>query len=260
MILACDIGNSSSVFGIFSKTGELIKTFRTDTAKLVSADNLKKIILQNFNLADIKCASISSVVPTVETYFRILFDELNIKNLFISSKISLNIRLCVENREKLGADRIANACYARFIDKRFQIVVDLGTALTIDLVDDSGNFQGGIIYPGMSSLSHCLFLNAEKLPLITIEKEMEKRLNIIGTNTEMSILSGIRYGMIFVIEGFISGICDYCKCDINNTNIIFTGGHAGLIFKNINIKGNKIYDEFFTIKGIKYLYDLNTAV
>lgn len=281
MLLACDIGNSSSVFGIFNEEGDIVKTFRVDTPELSSLNDLKKFFAKNFNLKDISGVSISSVVPSIEPVYKDFFNKIQVNPLFISSKIKLNIHICVDKPEKLGSDRIANAGYAYFLNQKFQIVVDLGTALTIDVVNDKGDFLGGIIYPGLSSLAACLYRTAEKLPLVNISKNAEKpqrpiRTNtmdsrlrgndnsltgkpqgLIGTNTEMSIMSGIYYGAIFLIEGFIGNICKYYSCDINDLNVIFTGGQSCLLFESINIKGNKISDEFFTLKGIKYLYDLN---
>ncbi len=260
MLLTCDIGNSSSVFGIFDEKSNIVKTFRIDTFKISSLNDLKKILSKNFNLKDIRGACISSVVPSIDHVYKDFFKKFKINPLFISSKIKLNIHICAENPERLGSDRIANISYAYFISQKFQIVVDLGTALTIDVVDEKGNFLGGIIFPGLPSLAACLHQSTEKLPsvnIVKVAKDTTKPLKLIETNTELSITSGIYNGTIFLIKGFIENICNYYNCDINDLDITFTGGQSYLLFENINLKGKKILDEFFTLKGIKYLYDLN---
>ncbi|MDA8273331.1 MAG: type III pantothenate kinase [Deltaproteobacteria bacterium] len=262
MLLACDIGNSSSVFGIFDTEGNIVKTFRVNTSSMACTKDLKQNFSKNFdlkglNLKDIERVSISSVVPSVDRIYKDFFKKFKIDPLFISSKIKLNIRICAENPEQLGSDRIANASYAHFVSQKFQIVVDLGTALTIDAVNEKGDFLGGIIFPGVSKLAACLHRSTEKLPLINISKNMEKPQSPVGTNTEMSIMSGVYYGTIFLIEGFIENIRGYYNCDINNLNVIFTGGYSGLIFDDTCIKAKKILDEYWMLKGIKYLYDLN---
>lgn len=257
MLLACDIGNSSSVFGIFDTEGNIVKTFRVNTSEMSSAYDLNQNFSKNFDLKCVEGVSISSVVPSVDNVYKDFFKKFKIDPLFISSKIKLNIRICAENPERLGSDRIANISYAHFVSQKFQIVVDLGTALTIDAVNENGDFLGGIIFPGLSSLAACLPLSTEKLPLINITENIGKPQRLLGTNTEMSIMSGVYYGTLFLIKGFIENICGYYNAGINNLNVIFTGGQSCLFFENINIKGKKILDEFFTLKGIKYLYDLN---
>ncbi|MCL4498173.1 MAG: type III pantothenate kinase [Deltaproteobacteria bacterium] len=260
MLLACDIGNSSSVFGIFDTEGNIVKTFRVNTSSMACAKDLNQNFSKNFDLFDLKDMegiSISSVVPSVDRVYKDFFKKFKIDPLFISSKIKLNIRICAENPERLGSDRIADISYAHFTSQKFQIVVDLGTALTIDAVNEKGDFLGGIIFPGLPSLAACLHRSTEKLPLINITKNTGKPQSPVGINTEMSIMSGVYYGTIFLIEGFIENICDYYNCDINNLNVIFTGGYSGLIFDDTCIKAKKILDEYWTLKGIKYLYDLN---
>ncbi len=259
MLLACDIGNSSSVFGIFGEKGNIVKTFRIATSKIHSSNDLKAILSKNFNLKDVRGASISSVVPSIDRVYEDFFKKFKINPLFISSKIKLNINICAEKPEKLGSDRIANISYAHFINQKFQIVVDLGTALTIDTVDGKGNFLGGIIYPGLSTLAACLTAKTEKLPFVNVTKNTGKPQGLIGTTTETSIISGAYYGTIFLIDGFIANICNYYSCDINDLNVIFTGGHSKLIFDGTRIKAKKILDKCWTLKGIKYLYDINNS-
>ncbi len=258
MLLVCDIGNSSSVFGTFNEKGDITKTYSADTSALSSLSSLGSFFNKSFNIKNISGVSISSVVPSVESVYKLFFNEVRINPIFISSKIKLNIRICSENIKNLGSDRIVNASYAHFLNQKFQIIVDLGTALTIDAINSKGDFLGGIIYPGLSSLATCLHSSTEKLPVINIASKIKKPPKLVGINTKTSIMSGIYNGTVFLIEGFINNICRYYSTEDNEPNIIFTGGQSSLLFENINVKGNKTIDKLFTLKGIRYLYNLNT--
>ncbi len=258
MLLACDIGNSSSSFGLFhGENYDIINAFKTDTAKISSTSDLKKFFSKNVVLKDVHAISISSVVPSAEPVYEEFFTKnIKLKPFFISPDIELNIKICIENREKLGSDRIANASYARFTNKKFIIIADLGTALTIDAVDKRGDFLGGIICPGLNTLVKSLYDSTEKLPLVKIGKPK----TLIGTNTESAIQSGIYNGTLFLIKGFIDNICNYYNiCGNDSLNVIFTGGHSGLVFGEISVNAEKTLDEYCTLKGIKYLYDLNNS-
>ena len=255
MMLSCDIGNSSSAFGVFDDN-KLLKTFRIDTPKISSVQDLKKLFSKNIKLGDVSQTSVSSVVPSANPVYREFFKKMKIEPFFIGSDIKLNVKLCIENYEKIGSDRIANASYAHYLKQAFQIIIDAGTALTIDVINRDGNFLGGIIYPGLSSLANCLYQSTEKLPMVDVRSAKVKA--VIGTNTETAILSGIRRGYSFLIKGFIYEICEYYNCEPHNLNVIFTGGHSDIIFDEINIGGiSKTIDEHLTLKGIKYLYDIN---
>jgi type III pantothenate kinase len=260
MILACDIGNSSSSFGIFEDAKyNPVETFRIDTKKISTEQDLKKFLSKNTVLKKLSGVCVSSVVPSANPIYDIFFNKIKLRPFFILPKIKLNITLCIENSAKLGSDRIANACWSHFYnqnspDKKFQIIIDIGTAVTIDSVNKNGDFLGGIIYPGINSLAKCLYESTEKLPLIKINKPK----NLIGTNTESAIQSGIYNGILYLIKGFVSDICDfYGICGDKNIRLIYTGGQSALIFNDININAENIIDEFCTLKGIKYLYDIN---
>ncbi len=267
MILSCDIGNSSSSFGLFEEDNKnynnynynIIKTFRIDTEKISSIPDLKKFMSKNIALKELSGVCVSSVAPSANPIYDEFFTRAKLKPFFILPDIKLNITLCVENSSKLGSDRIANACWAHFFNmssynKKFQIIIDLGTAVTLDAVDKKGDFLGGVIYPGIDSLTKGLYESTEKLPLVKIIKPK----TLIGTDTESAIQSGIYNGILFLIKGFIDGICNfYNVCGKNNIGVIFTGGQSKLIFDELNVNAEKILDEHCTLKGIKYLYDIN---
>lgn len=256
MFLLCDIGNSTSVFGIFDGDKE-VKVYKVSTAKITSADEIKFLLYNLFlidriNLKEIKNACISSVAPSLNKFYEEFFYSIGCKFIFITSMSKTGINICVDNPEKLGSDRIVNVSYAYHLSKEFQIVIDIGTAITIDIIEENGDFPGGVIFPGMKILTDCLKEKTESLPLIDIKKPY----SLIGTNTISSIESGLYYGTIFLIEGFIDAI--YKHYNIKESRIIFTGGNAKLIAPNVRIKGEKHIDEMWIINGLKFLYELNS--
>jgi type III pantothenate kinase len=255
MFLSCDIGNSTSVFGIFDGDKE-VKAYKVSTAKMTSVDEIKFLLYNLFltdgiNLKELNNACISSVVPSLNKIYEDFFYSIGCKFIFISFLSQTGINICVDNPEKLGSDRIVNISYAYHLSKEFQIIIDIGTAITIDIIEENGNFPGGVIFPGMKILTDCLKEKTESLPLIDIEKPSF----LIGTNTISSIESGLYYGTVFLIEGFIEAIYKLYK--IKTSKIIFTGGMAKLIGESVRIKGAKHIDEMWIIKGLKFLYDLN---
>ncbi len=253
MLLACDTGNSSTNFGLFDGKGNIYKTARIDTSRLNSVGKLKKFLSENMDLKKINRVSVSSVVPWTDPIFLEFFSKIKITPFFILPFIKLNVKICIEEGEKLGSDRIANICYAYSLSQKFQLVIDMGTALTIDVIDGKGDFLGGIIYPGIPLLANCLYQSTEKLPLV----EIAKTKSIIGVNTEKEIITGIYNGNIFIIEGFINRISDYYNRGKTGMDALFTGGNSGLFFKEIETRGKKTLDPDLTLKGIKFLYDLN---
>ena len=190
----------------------------------------------------------------------------------------------VENPDKLGADRIVNASYAYSLSKEFQIIVDAGTALKIDIIDAAGNFKGGVIFPGIKTLAVCLNEKTELLPLININElncgknsgnilndnnkdvnngvsendiNSSNTIQLIGDNTVKAIQSGLLYGTVFLIEGFIKEIQK--QYDKTECKVIFTGGLSNIIAAQCRMKGLKIIDGLWTLKGLKFLYKLNAA-
>ncbi len=278
MFLSCDIGNTNTVFGIYNNFNggyddneNIVHVYRILTSQIFSNNDifcaLRKLFSDDgINIDDVKNACISSVVPSQNKFYESFSKLLNCNAIFISSASKTGINITVENPEKLGADRLVNASYAYHLNKEFQIIVDIGTALTIDIIDENGNFKGGVIFPGIKTLAVCLNKKTASLPLIDVDAvayNLENNKNIImsiipliGNNTVKSIQAGLLYGTIFLIEGFIKEIRkQYNK---KECRVIFTGGLSNIIADKCKIKGLKIIDGLWTIKGLKFLYQLNT--
>ena len=232
MFLAVDIGNTNINFGVFNNN-EIIKTFKTPTHN----NDIKEVILENTQGLTISKCGIITVVEKKETPVKTIID-----NLFnINSKI-------INPDPNAGTDRLANIAGARtFCTTKPIIIVDSGTATTFDIADKEGVFIGGIIMPGLNMQLDSLHNKTSKLPKI----EINNIDNVIGNNTQDSILAGVIRASACAIDGLI----DECEQELGEkTFLIGTGGGMKTLIKYIKHPFD-ILDSNITLKGIKVLFD-----
>ncbi|MCK5914520.1 MAG: type III pantothenate kinase, partial [Deltaproteobacteria bacterium] len=146
--------------------------------------------------------------------------------------------------------RIVNAVAAYQRYKKAMIIIDFGTATTFDCVSDKGEYLGGVIAPGMNISMEALCSRASKLPRVELRRPKE----VVGKNTVHCMQSGIVYGYLSLVEGLIAKIKNELKKDLV---VVATGGLAQVIDRETDIIDD--VDEFLTLKGLKYLYDLNSG-
>lgn len=216
MNLIIDCGNSFTKTAIFEAGNAIdVKLFST-----FSADDLRAVY-KEFPL--IKNAIISSVIHIdheISGYLKAafqLFIELN-------TETKLPIEIIYRTKQTLGIDRIASAVGANYLwGGSNLLIIDFGTAITIDFVSDAGRFEGGNISPGLQSRYRALHEFTQKLPLLSKTESF----NLIGNSTNTAIVSGVQNGIIFEVEGYISR---YRK-QYNSLKIVFTGGDADFFAK-----------------------------
>jgi type III pantothenate kinase len=204
MILAFDIGNTETVFGLFDD-GDLLDHWRISTHPERTVDELGLLVRallreSGFEADDIRAAAIGSVVPhmtavTAETVER----HLAARALIVDHATALPIRLDVEEPRSVGADRIVNTLAAVQLYRRDTIVVDLGTATTFDCITGSGVFIGGVIAPGVRTGADTLVSRTAKLPRVDFDPPPA----VIGRRTETALRSGIFYGAVDAIDGMV---------------------------------------------------------
>ncbi|MBN2402848.1 MAG: type III pantothenate kinase [Spirochaetes bacterium] len=253
-ILGFNIGNTNTMMGIYELnkiTPKNTYTYKTD--KNITPDELKILIKKylNTSLKDgvIKGVAYSSVVTEVNNaYNSISKDMFDIDPLEINCNIKLDIKLMYDNPEELGPDRIANA-EAAFRDySKDCIIIDLGTANTFCVIHKNGTFDGGLIGPGIGITIDALAEKTSKLSRINFKKPDK----FIATNTKDAITSGFFYGYLLMIKGIIAEIE---KIYQKKFLILLTGGLSKIISDNLE-NPHKI-DPLLTMKGIKYLYNIN---
>lgn len=256
MLLAVDIGNTHTVFGIFGDDGELINHWRissdpnkTSYEYLIVFERIFEIY--KIDKSKIIGAIISSVVPQLGKSISSCINKLmNIKPLELTDELNLGLEIKYKNPAEVGADRIANAVAVKKLFKTPAIVVDFGTAITFDILSKEGDYLGGMIMPGFNISAEALHHQTAKLPQVQVKKPSE----LIGKDTITSIQSGMYYGFIGAVEGNIQRIkkeLNFGECDI-----IATGGLAGIMSEDTNIFTS--IEPFLTLYGLKYLWELNS--
>ena len=172
----------------------------------------------------------------------------HLKPIIVGPGIKTGIRLKYENPREIGADRIVNVVGAYEQYGGPLIVIDIGTATTFDVVDENGDFLGGVISTGLGTSAEGLFQKAAKLPRI----ELVTPKNIICRNT----ITGMQAGIIFGFVGRIDEIVRRIKKEYGKEmKVIATGGYAKMIAKESQTIDE--IDHFLTLTGLRVLYERN---
>jgi len=251
MRIVIDVGNTNVTFGLVRGTG-ISCVFVLNQRKVKDGLFFKKCLSayakkHRFRRKDICEIVICSVVPRLD---KLLVSRL--EKVFPGAtifRLGKEIPIPIKNKYRLpsqvGKDRLANAVGARFCYRLPAIIVDFGTAITIDIVSAKSEYLGGVIVPGIKLSLSALHKNTALLPLITSGIPE----NIIGKDTRNSMLSGIFYGYAFLVDGFIEVFRKKLK---GRCIVIATGGNLKLM-KSL-CKGIDLYDACITLKGIEKAY------
>jgi type III pantothenate kinase len=258
-ILLIDIGNTNILIGysLVNQDVEGIKSFRFSTNKSATVDDfgMNLTFLMNslaLRKETIKLALISSVVPEVNNIIKnaikkyihcetIFTDEIELK------KIEKIIKINYKNPKEIGADRIVNSIASISLYQYPAIIVDIGTAATIDIINSKKEYIGGAILPGIGISVNSLAKMTSKLPKINFETVK----NIIGTDTVESIQSGVYHGFLGSIKYFKEEL--HKQKDLKNAIVILTGGYTDIYKDKKEIFD--IYDKDLTLKGLKIIFD-----
>ncbi len=252
MILAVDIGNTTVGICIIDN-GEIIAVEKcmTDISEIEINyhDKITKM-LSSRNITGIDGAVISSVVPLMtELIKNVISTEYGVVPLIVNHETACAITIKTDEPSKVGSDRIADAVGAVSEYGVPLVIIDMGTATTVSVVNKDSEFIGGVIIPGVSTALNALIKNTAQLPQIKLGTPPQ---SIIGTNTADSIESGMLYGTAASIDG----ICDRIFAELGyKTEIVATGGNAGKI---IPLCRNKIIlDKQLIMKGLNIIYQNN---
>ena len=244
MLLAIDIGNSSTKFGSFDKE-TLLSHFQIPTVRNQSASKIKNLIRSELN-PNISAVIISSVVPELSFSYRELTEKyFGLKLIFVDQTFDFGLKIKYKSPETLGIDRIVAAFAATEKYGAPCIVCDFGTATTMDAINSKREYLGGVITPGINTLSEALFLKTSKLPRVEIKKPE----NVIGNSTVSAIQSGIFYGYIGLTEGILRRMIDELG---EKPRVIATGGFSNLIAENCGLIEN--VDENLMLDGLRMIY------
>jgi type III pantothenate kinase len=256
MFLGIDIGNTTTFIGLYDDDAVVPqKTYRYKTDKkcnITKLSNTISMFLKNigdYNVisSEITGIAFSSVAPEINSMYHKLGVQLfNVEPFEIRYDSDFTIGINYSDIKKLGIDRIVNCVAAHHEYGDGCIVIDVGTAATIDVLNYDGFFDGGIISPGIGTMIKALADSASNLPVINFEKPDD----LIALDTENALKSGFYYGWVFMIEGLVQRIE---KIYNKGFKIVLTGGFAEKIFNGF--EREIILDPLLTMKGIKYIYN-----
>jgi len=243
MNLVIDIGNTRTKFSVFNR-GEVLITVPVDEFLPEHID-----ILQNEH-PDLKKVILSAVKdysPKLKTALQNKFDLF----LELDSKTPLPIENCYKTPETLGKDRIAAAVggFDLYPDTNL-LIIDAGTAITYDILNEKHQYLGGNISPGIEMRYKALHQFTGKLPLVNQQK-FDK---LFGTTTEEAIRAGVQHGVVFEVDKAIETFNDFYK----NLKVIITGGDADFFDKKLK---NSFFVNFNLIAlGLNRILEYNGEI
>jgi type III pantothenate kinase len=227
MLLAVDVGNTRIKVAVF-EDANLLERFVFSNEFL--EENLSIILKKYPKTTDLVVASVTNIQKTIFLSFE---KQLNIH--FLTSDFVFPFRNLYTTPETLGIDRMVLASGAVLqYPHQNRLVIDAGTCVTYDFIDDQDRYLGGAIAPGIRLRYESLHEFTAKLPLLTLEayqksESKSEPLNFIGNSTPTAIHSGVLNGLIHEIDGFI----DQYRLKYPKFIIILTGGDAEFLAKRL---------------------------
>lgn len=253
MLLAIDVGNTQTVLGLFTG-GRLVDNWRIATQPERTADELGVLLHGLFAVrgdhpSSVAAAILSSVVPPLTDTFVQMVDRYFAQRCkVVGPGLKTGMPICTENPREVGADRVVNAVAAYEQFQSGLIVVDFGTATTFDVVSPDGEYQGGVIAPGVGISSEALFRHAARLPRV----EFKRPAQVVGRNTVTSMQSGLVYGYVGLVDGLVRRM----QAELTfPTTVVGTGGLAPLIGETSETLQH--VDQSLTLNGLRILHERN---
>ena len=254
MLLAIDSGNTNVVFAV-SKNGDRKGVWRCHNNPLRTADEYAVWLTQLMGLSgieptDIDATIIASVVPEARFNLITLCQRyFNCEPMLIGDPdLDLGLEVRVDRPDHVGADRLVNAVAAHERYDGPLIIVDFGTATTFDVINKDGDYEGGLIAPGINLSVDALYRASALLPRVHVRKPE----TVIGKATVPAMLSGIYWGYIAMLEGLVERIRDEYGEELT---VVATGGLAPLFAESTDVIAH--IDRNLTVRGLEHVYRLN---
>ena len=253
MILAIDIGNTNIVVGCIDEEKiyftERLSTVRTKT-ELEYAVDLKTVLdIYHIKRTDIEGCIISSVVPQITGIAKLAAEKILKKEVMVLGPgVKTGLNIVMDNPGQLGADLVADAVAGLASYPVPLVVIDMGTATTISVVNSKKQYIGGMIMPGVGISLDALTARASQLSGISIDAPR----HIIGKNTIECMKSGVLYSNAAALDGIIDRIEEELG---EKTTVIATGGLAKKIVPHC--RKEIILDEELLLNGLMLIYRKN---
>ena len=256
MLLTIDIGNTNMVFGIY-KGEEMLGSFRLSTNSTATSDELGILAVSYFErfgyrTEDLKACIIGSVVPQVMySVTSAIIKYFGVEPLVVGTDVDTGLKFaprCYETG-RLGADRAINCISATQKYGAPFVILDFGTATTIDAVGPDGVYMGGTIGPGLQVSLDALVSRTAMLPRV----ELQMPQTVLGRNTEEQIQAGVVAGYVGNREYLIRQVMEEMDCE--GIKVIATGGLSRMIAQQTD--RINIVDPMLTMDGLRMIFDAN---
>jgi type III pantothenate kinase len=256
------VGNTETLVGIYPATGdgagyerELTHQWRAATVSERTPDEHALLVSQLLGLDGLKPEkvltgiAISSVVPRITAALRQMAVRwFDVTTVVIEPGVRTGLPILYDNPKEVGADRVANAVAAFDLYGGPTIVVDFGTATTLDVVSARGEYLGGAIVPGIEISLDALFARAAALRRVEL---VEAPRRVIGKSTVESLQSGAVYGFAGQVDGLVARF----EAELGPSTIVATGGLAGLIAPASTTIQH--HEPWLTLHGLRLVFERN---
>ena len=249
MLLAIDVGNTQTVFGLFERD-RLTEQFRVGTDRTHTSDELAVMLRSFIDLESLEGIVLCSSVPQlVQEYLTFADRWTGTELLSLGPGVSTGMIVRYDDPREVGPDRIANAVAARERHGAPVVVVDFGTSTNFDVVSAAGEFAGGVLAPGIEVSMDALFARAARLPKIPFVAPER----VISQTTTAALQSGLVYGF----AGQVDAIVDRIKEELGapEAPVVATGGLADLIAPHARTVTT--VDPELTLHGLRLVWERN---
>ena len=257
MLLAIDVGNTNLVLALGDEAGAIEARWRIETSVITSEAACEAELRSTLGDAASRVddAIIASVVPDVTPRLEAAIRAVTeVAPLIVGApSVDLGIAVNIDNPAQAGADRLVNAVGAMAHHHLPAILLDFGTATTLDLVAEDGTYEGGIIAPGVALSIEALERAAAQLPRLDL-RSFEADLPVLGKNTVAAMETGVLWGYVGMIEGLLRRLREE-QGGTMRLPAIATGGLASLFADHL--PDIDAVDPDLTIRGLFEIYARN---
>ena len=255
MLLAVDIGNTNTVFGLYQGK-ELAHTFRVSSDRSRTEDEFSVLLRELLSMRGVQPSAINAsilcsvVPPLTHVLTQAVRAAVAREPLIVGPGLKTGMPVLYGNPHEVGADRIVNGVAAYERVQNGVIVVDFGTATTFNCVSAKGEYLGGVIVPGVQVALEGLLSRAAKLKPIEISEPPR----VLGRNTTHALQSGVVHGNAAMVDGMIERLEE----DLGfPCQVIATGGLAALVAPHT--KKVRQIDPNLTLDGLRIVHERNAS-